>query len=338
MGLARIQPGMGTANAQCAVHPTRMAGWQCQACQRSLCPGCVVEVQVHPTSYLQCGGCGGAVDVLTEPGAGVSFPGALRATWRLPVGIPGLFLLSALSACAAELDTLGGTARTAALLCWSAGAWLLGVPIALATAEGGETLRSVQVGWPRFARLVLWATLLTGPAVLVPRTGLAGAALVAAAALALVPLLLRLFAGQPRPLSPVGAVRTLEALGSDGLLAVACVAGLWLFARMVAALSETPPEEVPLLWREALAGLGAFCLFLVPRILGLLLHTRGEALGYPFQARGQVPVLAGARAETTVPWTPPPPPPRPVREAIPLEETVEPLRLEGVAPTGRDDA
>jgi hypothetical protein len=292
-----------------------------------------VELEVRATSYVKCLGCGGAVDVLTRPGTEVSFTTALRGALRLPVGLPGLFLVFVLAACASELDVLTAPVRSAALLAWSMLAWFLGVAIVFATAEAEVTLGSVQ----DILRPALLATLLTAPALFVPRTGRPGAALVAAGAVALVPLLLRLFARQPHPLSPLSAVRTLSRLGGDGFLAVTCVALVWLFSRMLAALSESPPTEVPLLWRKAFGMLAAVSLFLVPRILGLLVQTRGEDLGYPFQSRGPVPALAGVRPEQRVAYRAPDSPPRAAREAIALDETAGKLVLEGLAPTGRDE-
>jgi len=294
-------------------------------------------VELRATSYVKCAACGGGLDVLTRPGTDLSFAQALRGALRLPVGLLGLGLAFALAVSASELDGLAEPLRTPALLAWSALAWSLGVAIVFATAEDAATLRSVHLPWLDVLRPALLAALLTAPVLWVPRTGWPGAALVTASALALVPLLLALFARQPGPLSPLGAVRTLSRLGGDGLLAVTCVALVWLFARMVAALSESPPTEVPPLWRKAFDMLGAVSLFLVPRILGLLVQTRGEDLGYRFQARGRVPALPGVRPEQTVAYRAPEPPPRASREALAVEETEGVLVLEGLAPTGDEE-
>jgi hypothetical protein len=295
-----------------------------------------VELEARAAAYVKCANCGAAVDVLTRPGTVVSFPHALRGALRLPVSFLGLGLLFTLAATASELAELTEPARTAALLAWSAVAWCVGVAIVSASAEGATTLPSVPVEWPDVIRPALVATALTAPALWVPRTGRPGFALVAAGALALVPLLLRLFARQSHPLSPLGAARTLSRLGADGLLAVGCVAGVWLFARMLAALSDSPPTEVPLLWRKGLDILAALSLFLVPRLLGLLLQARGEDVGYPFVARGHVPALPGASPEQTVAYRAPEPPLRASPQAIALEETDGALVLESLAPDGSE--
>jgi len=326
---------MSFATPRCTLHPRRLAGWQCTGCRRSLCPGCLVEVELHPTAYLRCGPCGAAVDVLTRPGSDLSFPRALRAALRLPVGLPGLLLVFALAAAAAEMDALPSPVRDAALLLWSAVAWLVGVAIVRATAEGAATLRAVPASaWSDLARPALVLAALTAPALGVPRTGWAGLALVALPAPLLVPMVLGVVALHPLPdaLSPVQAVRRLRRLGADAALAVGCILALWLFARMLGGLAEAPPTEVPALWTKTLGALGAFTLFLVPQVLGLLVEARGEDLGYPFRTPRAVPVLPGARAEVRVPFQSPEPPRRAPRAPIAVEETSGRLELEPLAP------
>ncbi len=297
-----------------------------------------MEVELHPTAYLKCGRCGGTVDVLTRPGSEVTFARALRGALFLPVGLAGLLLVLALAAAASELDVLTAPARGFALLGWSLVAWLVGVAILRATAEGGTTLRGVSASlWTELLRPALLAATLTVPAVLVPRTGWRGAILLALAAPVLVSMLLGVFALAPlqEALGPLGAARRLWRLGTDGALAVGCIAGLWLFARMLGGLAEAPATEVPPLWAKTLGALGALSLFLVPRVLGLLVEARGEALGYRFHRRGVVPVLPGARAEQRVGYQPPPPPPRASTQPIALDDAPGLLELESLTPTGR---
>lgn len=294
-----------------------------------------MEVEVHPTAYVRCGVCGEAVDVLTRPGTDVSFVRALRGALFLPVGIPGLVVLGVLTVVSSELDTLSEPSRSVGLLAWSAVAWLVGVAIVHATANGATALHGVPVQWPDLVRPALVAASLTAPALLVPRTGLAGTALTAASAPLLVPLLLGVLALLPlrEALSPLAAWRMAAQLGMDGFLAVLCVALSWLFARMLGALAESPATEVPLLWRQMMAGLAALSLFFVPRVLGLLLEARGDEVGYPFGARGRVPVLPSARPERTEAYRPPDVPMRAARAPIALEETARELELEPLAPT-----
>lgn len=296
-----------------------------------------MEVELQPTAYVKCGACGGRVDVLTQPGSDVSFVHALRGALFLPVGLPELLYLFALAAVASELDALRTAAGSASLLAWSAVAWVLGVALVRATAEGAATPRDVRMSlWPELLRPALVAAALTAPALLVPRTGWPGALAVAAAAAVLLPMLLAVFALEPlgHALSPLRAVRTLRGLGGDGALAVLCIGLLWLFARLLSGLAESPPTEVPALWRKTLDALAALTLFLVPRVLGLLLEARGEDLAYPFKRRGEVPVLPGARPEVTVAYRPPEPPPRARPAPIVLEDTSGELALEPLAPTG----
>lgn len=324
---------MTLATPRCSAHPARLAGWRCTECQRRLCPGCAVEVEleVWPASYVKCGVCGGAVQRLSRPGSDVSFPLGLRRALPLPVGWWGLLILSGLALLASELDALSSPAREATLLLWSVCAWLLGAAIVRATAEGATRLGDVRLeGWPELLRPALLLALVTAPALLVPRSGLAGALLAVAAAPLLVPLLLLILAGRPwqQALSPLEAARTMRALGGDGALLVLATAGVWLFSRMLAGLAESPADEVPALWRRVVAFLAAFSLFLVPHVLGLLVEARGEALAYPFTARGEVPLLASARPERTVALRPPEPPPRKPAEPIAVEETSGKLDLE----------
>jgi hypothetical protein len=300
-----------------------------------------VEVELQPTAYVKCGACGGRVDVLTHPGSDVSFVHALRGALILPVGLPELLYLLALAAVAGELDALQTPARSAGLLAWSVVAWLWGVALVRATAEGAATLREVRMSfWPELLRPALVAASLTAPTLLVPRTGWPGALVVTAAAVVLLPTLLAVFALEPlgHALSPLRAVRTLLRLGGDGVLAMACLALLWLFARMLSGLAESPPTEVPALWSKTLDALAALALFLVPRVLGLLVEARGEDLGYPFKRRGEVPVLPGARPEVTVAYRPPEPPPRAPPAPIALDDASGEFALEPLAPTGDPEA
>ncbi len=294
------------------------------ACHQNLCPGCLVEVELRPTAYVRCGPCGAAVEVLTRPGSDVSFARALRGALRLAVGLPGLLLVFALAAAAAELDRQSSPLREGALLLWSAAAWLVGVAIVRTTAEGQVTLQGAPANaWPELVRPALLLAALTAPALAVPRTGFLGAGLVVLATPLLVPLALGVLSLRPlrEALSPAAAIRRLRELGQDGARAVACVLAVWLFARMLGGLAEAPPTEVPGLWTKTLGALGAFSLFLVPRVLGLLVETRGEALDYPFRTARAVPVLPGARAEVRVPYQPPAARPRARPEPISLEET-----------------
>jgi hypothetical protein len=326
----------GLVTPRCSAHSVRPAGWRCAACRRALCPGCVVEVEVHLTAYVRCAACGGRVDVLTRPGSDVSFFQALRGVLLLPVGLPGLFVLLLLALVSSELDVLLSPGREFALLCWSAVAWLVGVAVVHATADGATTLRGVPVHTGELLRPALLATVLTAPALLLPRTGLAAAALVVASVPLLVPVLLCLLAQKPlrEALSPRTLTRVASRLGADGLLLMASVAVVWLFARALGALAESPPSDVPALWRMTLGLLGALSLFLVPRFLGLLLEARGEVVDYPFRSRGRVPLLPGARAEA---YRAPETAPRAPREAIPLEGKAQVLELEPLSPTREED-
>jgi hypothetical protein len=311
----------GLVTARCSVHSVRPAGWRCTACQRALCPGCVVEVEIHFTAYVRCAACGGRVDVLTRPGSDASFFQALRGVLLLPVGLPGLFVVLLLALVSAELDVLVSPWRELALLCWSAVAWLVGVAVVHATAHGATTLRGVPVHFTELLRPALVTTVLTAPALFLPRTGLAGAALVVASVPLLVPVVLCLLAQKPlrEVLSPRTVLGVSLDLGRDILLLMACIAVVWLFARALGALAESPPEDIPLLWRKTLGLLGALSLFLVPRLLGLLLEARGEELGYPFRSRGHIPVLPGARPEAMEAYRAPDAPPRAPREPITLD-------------------
>ena len=330
---------MSPATPRCALHPGRAAGWRCTGCRRQLCPACLVEVTLVPTGYLRCGPCGSSVDVLTRPGTDITFPQALRRALLLPLGLGGLFVVFTLAATASEFDRLPSPGREGALLVWSVAAWLVGVAIVRATAEGATTLRGVTVSpWPELLRPALLAAACTAPALAVPRTGPAGAGLLALSTPVLVAMLLGVIALRPLPeaLSPVEAAKLVRRLGSDGVLAAACVLGLWLFARMLGGLGEAPASEVPPLWTKMLCAFGAGSLFLVPHVLGLLLQTRGEEVGYAFRTPRAVPVLAAARAEVRVPYQPPDAPRRARPAPIALEEASGRLELTPLSPDGTD--
>jgi hypothetical protein len=273
---------------------------------------------VLSTAYVACGVCTGPVDLLTRPGSDVSFPHALRGALWLPVGLPGLLLLLALAVVASELDSLAEPTRSLSLLAWSIAAWTAGMALIRSTADGAATLADVPAApWRDLVGPAIAAAVLTAPALLVPRSGLSGAATVAAGALVLTPLLLAV-AGRPsgEALLNRRALRGLWALKADGALSVACIASVWLFAWMLGGLAASPRSElqgaapVPPLWGKSLAALGALTLFLVPRVLGLLIGARGDDFAYRFRIRGAVPVLPEARPEKVRAYRRPEPPPR----------------------------
>jgi hypothetical protein len=297
-----------------------------------------VEVERLPTTYLRCRPCGGAVELLTRPGAEVSFPRALRGALLLPVGLPGLLLLLLLAVVAAQLTALDDPARTAALLGWSVAAWTVGVAIVRATADGAATLAGVPAEpWKDLLRPALAAAVVTTPAVFLPRTGFPEALLVLGGAILLTPLLLGVLSseGAFRALSPVRAVRMLHRLGADGALAALCIGAVWLFAWTLVGTANAPRGEIPPLWHAGPATLAPLSLFFVPRVIGLLLEARGEDLGYRFRVRGAVPVLPGVRPEVTRVHRPPEAPPRARPEPIAVDETASGrLELEPFAPGG----
>ncbi|HMK72542.1 MAG TPA: hypothetical protein VK454_04340 [Myxococcaceae bacterium] len=317
------------SSPRCTVHPARPAGWACGVCARSLCAGCAVEVQVAPlTSYVRCGPCGGQVEVLTRPGSEVSFTRLLREPTRLPLTLPRLLAVVALAVAAGLLDTASEPMRRALLLVWSVVAWLLGVFIFRACAEDRVQAEPLS----ELLQPALGAAALTAPALLVPRSGLFGAALVCAGSLVLTPLLAGVLSrSSPRAaLFPVQAAKELLLLGRDGALAVVLTTGIWLFAWMLGALRTAAGHDLP-----PAGMLAALSLFLVPWVLGLLAQARGEELGYRFRERGRVPALRGVRPERTEAYRPPEPPSGPVREPIEIGGEARPLEIR---PFAEDDS
>lgn len=285
-------------------------------------------MEVGPlTSFVRCGPCGGRVDALTRPGSEASFTRLLREPTRLPLTLPRLLLLAALAVAAGLVDTAWEPVRSLLLLGWSIGAWLLGVVLFRASAEDGvqaEPLAGLLLP-------ALGAAALTSPALLVPRSGLRGAALVCVGALVVTPLLAAVLGrSSPRAaLSPVRAARELFVLGRDGALAVLCTTGTWLFAWMLGALRTAAGHDVP-----PAGMLAALSLFFVPWVLGLLMQARGEELGYPFRVRGRVPVLPGVRPERSEAYRRPEPPPGPAPEPIDIGGEPRPLEIRPFAEDG----
>lgn len=309
---------------RCDAHRGQPAGWRCEACGAALCPDCTYLHAAGPAALPACGRCRGLAAPITvrraeRQGYAARLPGALaypveEGGWRTLLGaalvfwalswLGGLASLIATglqwglyfsairrTAIAAEpLDTpdFGGLLDDVVLpmvrgvlalsLVWvPALAWLLSTHD-LAALDGGAWL----------ADPVLWLLLVVGVA-------WAPAALIAAAISSSTLTVL-----DPRfPLGLAGRLgRDYALLVGVAVLTVALDTLAGLAAGLVGAL------PVPVAAGVAARALTLFAPLVFARAAGLLVHTRGDELGYGVPSDYLEPILAGA-----VPRGAPPPPP-----------------------------
>jgi hypothetical protein len=298
---------------RCSRHPRAPAGWRCRGCEAALCPDCTYLHRTGTAALPACTRCRGIADPITISRAETRpfparVPAALAWPFRGPgilailglglvlwllkkFGVPGLFLaagvfwgyvFSVVRRAAIGDDTLGppdfsdffedivspairGVVATAAL-------WLPAVLYVGAVLGAGTPLREA-VRDP-----VVWLLAALGVAY-----GPAGI-IVAAAARSILSVV-----------NPVVGVQVILRLGRDYWVAAAAVgalllanAGVGLAAAFVAATG------VPVL--SAWIAESATCVLplVAARVLGLLLHVRGDALGYGDAGAYLDPVLGDA--------------------------------------------
>ncbi|HTS79047.1 MAG TPA: B-box zinc finger protein [Myxococcaceae bacterium] len=316
------------SSAACPEHPRELAAWRCLACGRLLCPECAEQVEMERgLAVVGCRHCHGGAQPLRVSGREETFRQSLRGLLRMPVsafGFAGLWVLAV---------TEGTVARSAgawSLLLWSAPMWVAGIALVRATAERSATLgASVAVSvvkeilLPAARGLVLTAPLILWAAAL----GSSGRALLALGTGFGAPLVLgRIASGASvaGTVDPRWYARAWSELPSDSLLAGACSALVLGFSRMLWDSAGLDDANVPRLWVDAAATLGAFSMFLLPQIAGLLVRAHAETLGFELRSRGERLARPGAvpRHGRALGGPPEPPPTSPRRyEPIEIEDT-----------------
>jgi hypothetical protein len=107
-------------------------------------------------------------------------------------------------------------------------------------------------------------------------------------------------------LNPLEVARAATRLGSSYVIAVGALCGLtipWLLAMGVGTLIDALP--IPFIPRIIDYTLACYVPFVAVRVLGLLLYTHGDAVGYGVESDYRVPVLPNAEPRGVVPEAPP---------------------------------
>ncbi|HEX8437425.1 hypothetical protein [Archangium sp.] len=305
-----------SALPHCQFHPSAAAGWFCPACNANLCPGCaileVLESEAF-TELLSCGRCGGAAEVLKVHRSQSSFGKQLLGAWRYPLKKSGLLALLAVGAVVAlsraVFNFLPFLPGVVFLAVWLGSFWGALFWIVRSTALGAEhftapdfhnifhdlvdpAIRGVM------ATLLIWV-----PAVIFfARNGDTRGAtfwLMVLITLLYAPLAL-LFAatGQSKRslLNPIKVVDVGMRLGRPYLMVVAWMVPLSLVGMILLAvdegLSSLPVPLVASLLGEAIS---LYVPFVVARMLGLLLYTHGDRVGYGMASEFFEPALPGVK-------------------------------------------
>jgi hypothetical protein len=305
----------GLGKRPAAAAPTvRPAGWRCTVCKALLCAEHVAThtVQVGTTIPV-CLSCGEMAEVLTRHRSeGRPYLKRLGGALLWPLGRAGLFAMFGMGVGRAIFSySLGGwVAGTCALaaMCFAlmritargsddfeilgyadlfadlilpGVQALLGLAIAWAPAGIWVAMRvsnhDVELGPGLLADPMFWALLIAG-FLYAPMAIMIGAS----------------GSGLLRMLNPVVVAGHAVRLGSSYVAAVGLLVGLsllgWLLAGVGTLVNLVP---VPFFPRVVDYMLGCYAPFVAARVLGLLLHTRGDAVGYGLPTDYLDPVLPG---------------------------------------------
>lgn len=341
------------APPRCAVHGRQPAGWRCQACGATLCPDCTFTHQVGAASLAACGRCRGLAEPLTRRRADrLGYALRLPAALAFPVAEGGWKVLLASALVFRLFSWFGGLA---ALLGFGL-RWGLYLSVIRHTAHDGAPLETPEYSdlWGDVARPALSA-LLGMALVLVPAVAwlgsthelpelAAGAWLTDPVAWLLVlvgviwaPAALMAAAMSRSLLStldPRVPIALMARLGGDYALLVAATLGavvLDVLAGVAGRLVGALP--VPVAAGVAAEALGLWAPLCFARAAGLLLHVRGDELGYGLaqdylepllpgaEPRGSPPPEAGATRRLQEIELPPEPAPEPASPAAAVPAT-----------------
>jgi hypothetical protein len=280
---------------RCSAHRAIVAGWICRGCEALLCPDCVAISNTFKTvELLQCTRCGDEARPILTRREDLPYATRIREAWRYPLTKSGLL---SLAAAGIALSYLFGT--------------LFLAPVGLAiffgyffhlvrqTALGSDEIEPPSIGAlvadilvPLLRGLVA-LSVLCGPALLYLHSGRAWDTellfqdvvlwILCAASILYVPMALMIAATESSVLSllnPLLVIGRAVDLGRDYLI---CVAGLAVLLLI----------QVPLALNVSMTGVLSLFLvgwfgwsvllyvpFVMARVLGLLLYTRGDAIGF----------------------------------------------------------
>lgn len=305
----------------CARHTSAAAGWRCVDCQRALCPDCTARERAGTAHFDVCLACGGRAEVLRVHRSHWPLAERLREAPRYLLHPGNLALVVGLAAWMALMGFLVRTVFPLAVLLpltLSLGAfWGVFFAIVRSTARGEAEVETPEFTdiFSSFAAPMLRGLVATS-ALWVPAVAylllatrwtlgdmlghhLTSPVLWAFLVLGAVwlPLALTLAAcggSLATPLNPLAALVAAQRLGRDLWVTV----GAFLLGLVPLALASWVGDLVARLPVLVLAGWLAEALtLLVPltlaHVVGLLLHVRGDAIGYGVEADSWVPVLPG---------------------------------------------
>ncbi len=295
---------------RCSRHPASPAAWECIGCGKLLCPDCAAGGVIRNTHYVSCSLCGGATRELMVPGALQSFPRRLMGALSLPVGPFTLGSGVAIWALFWAFRHAGGWARAG----WVFAAigplfWATFFSVLRVSAHGGaqvpaeamqHVVRPAGGAWAATALVAAawWALGITGPWLTVMVSATAPSLLLGLAA----------ESSLASAFSPARIWQRVRALGKDYALA----AGVFL---LVGLLANTWERSAAFARENELGPFGPFfdalmlyALLVLGRVLGLLLASRGDAIGYPLPPGELVPALPGAAPRGALPPKSEPPP------------------------------
>ncbi len=304
----------------CQRHPAAVAGWACQSCSAALCPDCVATQTLSLRTELDsCVLCGGTTRQLKVHRSRVSLAQRLPQALLFPFTRSALMSLVAVSAVTAVLGWFFWNAiifaKLFCLLLWMGAFWSTMFHIIRLTARGEDELSAPDqseifsdVFVPAIrgiaATAVIWAPAawyvyrfsgwtFGGPALPLLKDPVIWALVAAGAVYAPMALLVAASGGGLlRILNPLLVVGYILRVGRDYAVVVAAMAGLFgvrVLLGVAAFFVEKAPVPFIAPWVAELLAL--YAPFVMARVLGLLLHVRGDALGYGMDEDYLEPVL-----------------------------------------------
>ncbi len=305
---------------RCQRHPSAVAGWGCQSCAASLCPDCVATQALSLRTELDsCVLCGGTTRQLKVHRSRVSLLARLPQAFLFPFTRSALLSMVAVSAVTGALGWLFWSSvfivfKAIAFIVWMGTFWTTMFHLIRLSARGED-----DVGPPEFTeaysdlflpavRGVVATSLIGAPAawyvyktfgwenpnpLLLAQDPILWLLLLVGVAYG--PMALMVAAaggGLLRILNPVLIFAYIARVGRDYALAVAALGVLFILRVLLGVVGvfvTKAPVPVVAGWVAELLAL--YAPFAMARVLGTLLHVRGDVLGYGMPEDYLEPVL-----------------------------------------------
>lgn len=298
---------MASAPIRCTKHPKERAGWHCDGCQTDLCPDCVAGSTSGTVTFVSCCVCGGQVRQLTVHRGSAPFATRVLSVWRYPFNPNGLIAVAGLGLVLSVVPALGCFG-----ILFFVGIFWASMFTAIRDSGRGHD----EIEAPDFANFwddlvspavsglvgtaVLWLPGLLywvyvrpkGPLLLDPVFWVLVAAGILYAPMALIAAATN--SGIGRMLNPLAIVAYIRRLGSDYLLAVGAILVLGALAVLAVILAGFVAKlPVPFVSAWLATCVRLVVPLMMARVLGLLLFTRGDALGWGRTSDFQEALLPG---------------------------------------------